>query len=166
MNTTESPRSLRDLLDPIMAIEFAVVILIYIDFSQKLISGTLGEIKAGSTTENYHVSVVINDLQYITKELSDRPLGYSKHNDSLNALACKLQNLSKELQKLLEKVNTTAKDSKWKEVKEVLRLMRNMGDLDADFEKPLNEYRLQILTQLSLMLKYAKASLIRHVSDH
>jgi hypothetical protein len=108
-------------MDPISAVGFAAGILIFIDFSQKLIYGALGEIKAGRTTENYPVSVVINDLQYLTKELSDSPLGYSKHNDPLNVLASECQNLSKELQKLLEKVKTTAGDSRWKNVKVELR---------------------------------------------
>jgi cell shape-determining protein MreC len=139
-------------MDPITAIGFAVSILTFIDFSQQLISGTFEVIKSGSTSENAHVSVVINDLRDVTKELSNRPQGYSKHEDALNTLALECQELSEELQKLLEKLKVTAESSKWKSVKVTLRSMWKKGEV-AELESRLSKYRSKILLRLVLILK-------------
>jgi hypothetical protein len=140
-------------MDPITAVGFAASILNFIDFSHKLISGTLEVIKSGSTSENAHVSVVINDLHAVTKELDYPPTGKSKHEDALNTLASECKGLSEELQQLLEKLKVTAKNSKWKSVKTALRSMWKKGEV-AGLESRLHTYRSQILLRLVLILKY------------
>lgn len=91
-------------MDPITAVGFASSILTFIDFSYQIISGTFEVIKSGSTADNAHVSVVINDLHNVTKEFTNRPPAHSKHEDALNALALECQDVSEELRKLLEKL--------------------------------------------------------------
>jgi len=141
------------MMDPITAVGFASAILTFIDFSHQLISGTFEVIKSGSTSENAHVSVVINDLRHITKELSNRPPGNSKHNEALNTLASECCGLSNDIQKLLEKLKVTAESSKWKSIKITLRSMWKKGEV-AELERRLDEYRSQILLHLALMLQY------------
>ena len=138
----------------IPAVGFASSILTFIDFSQQLISGTFEVIKSGSTSENTHVSNVVNDLRDVTKELSNRPRGYSKHEDALQTLASECQELSEELQKLLEKLMVTAESSKWKSAKVALRSMWKKGEV-AELENRLGKYRSQVLLRLVLILKYA-----------
>src|SRR5207237_442993 len=115
-------------MDPITAISFAASILTFIDFSQKIISGTFEVIKSGSTAENTHVSAVMNNLYHVTKELSNRPQGYSKHEDALNTLASECQDVSEELRRLLDRLKGQAGSSKWKSIKVALRSMWRKGD--------------------------------------
>jgi len=141
-------------MDPITTVGFASSILTFIDFSQQLISGTFEVIKLGSTSENVHVSVVIDDLRDATKELSNRPLGLSRHEYALQTLASECQELSEDLQKLLEKLMVTAESSKWKSAKIALRSTWKKEEV-AELQNRLDKYRSQILLRLVLILKYA-----------
>jgi hypothetical protein len=140
------------LMDPITAVGFAASILTFIDFSHQVISGTWEVIKSGTTAENAHVGNVINDLHDVTKQLSDRPPGYSPHEQALSTLASECQELSGELVTLLEKLKITAGSSKWKSVKVTLHSMWKKGDV-VELERRLDKYRSQILLRLVLMLK-------------
>jgi hypothetical protein len=139
-------------MDPITAVGFAASILTFIDYSHQLISGTLEVIKSGNTSENAHVSVVINDLCDITKELNSPLSGNSNHAEALNTLASNCRGLSEDLQKLLEKLRVTGESSNWKSVKVTLRSMWKKGDV-AELESRLDKYRSQILLRLVLILK-------------
>ena len=139
-------------MDPVTAVGFAASILTFIDVSHQVISGTWEVIKSGTTAENAHVGNVINDLHDVTKQLSDRPPGYSQHERALNTLASECQELSGELVALLEKLKSTAGSSKWKSVKVALHSMWKKGDV-AELERRLDKYRSQILLRLVLMLK-------------
>jgi hypothetical protein len=141
-------------MDPITAIGFATSILTFVDFSYQVISGTFEVIKAGRTSDNAHVSVVIDDLHNVTKELSNRPLGSSKHDDALNELALECQQVSRDLQNLLEKLKTEIGSPVWKSVRVVLRSKWKKGHI-AELDKRLARYRSQTLLRLVLILKYA-----------
>ena len=95
-------------MDPITAVSFAASILTFIDVSHRVISGTWEVIKSGTTSENAHVGIVINDLHNVTKQLSNRLPGYSQHEQALNTLASECQELSDDLVKLLEKLKIAA----------------------------------------------------------
>jgi N-terminal domain on NACHT_NTPase and P-loop NTPases len=140
-------------MDPITTVGFASSSLTFIDFSQRLISGTFEVIKSESTSENVHVSVVINDLRDATKELSNHPLGLSKHEHALQTLASECQELSEDLQKLLNKLMVTAESSKWKSAKIALRSMWKKEEV-AELQNRLDKYRSQILLRLVLILNY------------
>lgn len=140
------------MMDPITAVGFAASILMFIDFGYKIVTGTLEVFKAGTTSENAHVSVVINDFRAVVKPLSRQPPGESDHEKALKALAVECQELSRELVSLLERLKTAPDSSKWKSVKVVLHSMRKKGEV-ADLEDKLDKYRSQILLRLALILK-------------
>jgi N-terminal domain on NACHT_NTPase and P-loop NTPases len=150
--TTNKSVHIHKPMDPVTAVGFAASILTFIDVSHQVISGTWEVIKSGTTTENAHVGNVINDLHDVTKQLSDRPPGYSQHERALNTLASECQELSGELVALLEKLKSTAGSSKWKSVKVALHSMWKKGDVEG-LERRLDKYRSQILLRLVLMLK-------------
>ena len=139
-------------MDPVTAVGFATSILTFINVSHRVISGTWEVIKSGTTAENAHVSNVINDLHDVTKQLRDRPPGYSQHEQALNALASECQALSGELVTLLEKLKITAGSSKRKSVKVAIHCVWKKGDV-AELKRRLDKYRSQILLRLVLMLK-------------
>jgi N-terminal domain on NACHT_NTPase and P-loop NTPases len=139
-------------MDPITAVGFAASILTFIDFSYQIVCGTYEVIKSGSTTENAHVSVVATDLDEITKELSQRPPGYSKHEEALNTLATECQGVSDELRKLLDRVKTKAGSSKWKSIKVALHSMWKKGEI-TELDNRLGKYRSEVLLRLVLILK-------------
>ena len=141
-------------MDPITALGFAASILNFVDFSYQVISGTFEVIKSGSTSETAQVSVVIDDLHNVTKELSNRPVGSSKHDDALNELALECKEASKDLQNILEKLKTEVGSPVWKSIRVVLRSKWKKGEI-ADLDKRLARYRSQILLRLVLILKYA-----------
>lgn len=91
-------------MDPITVVEFAASIVTFIDFSHKIISATSEVFTAENTTENAHVSAVVNDLRGVTKGLNHRLAGYSKHDDALNILATECEGICDELCKLLDQV--------------------------------------------------------------
>jgi hypothetical protein len=138
-------------MDPITAIGFAASILTFVDFSVEIITGTKEVIKSGSTTENAHVDVVINDLHDVTKKISSSPVGIL-NDEKLISLAGGCQVVSKELQDLLEKLKVQTGSSKWKIIRIALRSMRKKEDV-AGLEKRLTGYRSQILLRLLLILK-------------
>jgi hypothetical protein len=139
-------------MDPITAVGFAASILTFIDFSYQIVCGTYEVIKSGSTIENAHVSFVTTDLDEITKELSQRPPGYSKHEDALNTLATECQGVSDELRKLLDRVKTKVGSSKWKSIKVALHSMWKKGEI-KELENRLGKYRSEVLIRLVLILK-------------
>src|SRR5580692_2925658 len=111
-------------MDPITAVGFAASILTFIDFGYKIVTGTLEVFKTGTTSENAHISVVINDFHAVVKPLSRQPPSESDHEKALKALAIECQELSRELVSLLERLKTAPDGSKWKSVKVALRSMR------------------------------------------
>ena len=101
-------------MDPVTAISFASSILTFIDFSWNLITGAREVYKstAGTTSENAHISTVIDDLQDITEALTADVEGKTKHKKGLCKLADNCQDLSQDLSKILEKLKVTEKNSK------------------------------------------------------
>ncbi|KAH9215480.1 hypothetical protein DL95DRAFT_500507, partial [Leptodontidium sp. 2 PMI_412] len=144
-------------MDPITAVGFAASILTFIDFSYQIVRGTYEVIKSGSTAENAHVSVVTADLDKFTKELSQRPPGYSKHEEALNTLATECQGVSDELRKLLDRVKTKAGSSKWKSITVALHSMWKKGEI-TELDNRLGKYRSEVLLRLVLILNERQVS--------
>lgn len=142
-------------MDPLSAVGFASSILTFVEFSFKVISGTFEIVRSGNTAENAHVSVVINDLHRITKNLqqsSAAPDGSTHHDDGIDSLASECLSISKELLDLLQKLKMKAGDSKWKSINVSLRSMWAKGDV-AYLEKRLDKCRSQMMMRLLLSLK-------------
>ncbi|KAF6831912.1 hypothetical protein CMUS01_07150 [Colletotrichum musicola] len=142
-------------MDPLSAVGFASSILTFVEFSFKIISGTLEIVRSGNTAENAHVSIFINDLHRITKNLrqsSASPNGSTHHEDGLDSLASECLAISKELIALLQKLKIKAGDSKRKSINVSLRSMWARGDF-AYLENRLDKCRSQIMMRLLLLLK-------------
>jgi len=141
-------------MDPVTAVGFASSILTFIEFSWNLISGTYEVYKSasGATTENAHISTVLNDLERVTDGLCTDVKGKTKHEKELCKLADKCHNLSQDLAKILKKLQVTEKNSKWQSLKVKWASMRNEKEV-ASIENRLDRYRSQILLRLNFMLR-------------
>jgi hypothetical protein len=141
-------------MDPVTAIGFAASILTFVDFSWNLITGTYEVYKSstGTTSETAHISTVIGDLQEVSEGLNSDVEGKTTHEKYLCKLAGQCNHLSKDLLKILGKLEVTEKDSKWQSLKVKWAGMRKEKEV-ASIEKRLDRYRSQILIRLNLMLK-------------
>jgi uncharacterized protein Yka (UPF0111/DUF47 family) len=135
------------MMDPITAVGFAASILNLIDYSHKVITGTIEVFKSGSTSQNVHISEIIDDLEDTAAELSKWPPGKSNHEKDLRQLSVSCQELAQRLINLLARLTTTPGKSKWMSVKVALRSMRKDGEVE-ELEKQLDKYRSQILLRL------------------
>jgi hypothetical protein len=140
-------------MDPVTAVGFASSILTFIDFSWSLVTGAYEVYKSttGTTSENAHISTVIDDLQEITESLSSNVGGNAKHDKALCKLADNCHDLSQDLSKILQKLKVTEKNSKWQSLKVKWASMRKEKEL-ASIEKRLDGYRSQIFIRLNIML--------------
>ncbi|KAF6827838.1 hypothetical protein CPLU01_08857 [Colletotrichum plurivorum] len=154
-------------MDPLSAVGFASSILTFVEFSFKVISGTLEIVRSGNTAENAHVSVVINDLHRIAKnlrQLSAAPNGSTYHDDGLDSLTSECLAISNELVALLQKLKIKAGDSKWKSINVSLRSMWARGDV-AYLENRLDKCRSQIMMRLLLLLNDRQTSIMAQLQD-
>jgi N-terminal domain on NACHT_NTPase and P-loop NTPases len=139
-------------MDPITAVGFAASILTFIDFGREIVTGTLEVIKSGSTKENTHVGVVVNDFLAVVKPLSEKLPGRSDHEKALTELAAKCKDVSQDLVDLLERLKRSSDSPKWESVRVALRSMRKKGEV-RELESKLDKYRSEILLRLTFILK-------------
>jgi len=141
-------------MDPITAVGFAASILTFIDFSWGLITGACEVYKSttGTTLENAHISTIIEDLERVTEGLISDVEGRSSHEKELCKLADNCQKLSKDLFKILKKLQVSEKNSKWQSFKVKFASLRK-GKEVASIEDRLEKYRSQILLRLNYMLR-------------
>lgn len=139
-------------MDPITAIGFASCIITFVDFSLKIVTGTLEVVKSGSLAENNNIGVTTNDFHAVLSPLSQHPPGTSAHELALKELATKCQQISQKLIELLDTLKSSSSGSTWQSMKIALRSMRKKGEV-ADLESQLDKYRSEIMTRLLLILK-------------
>lgn len=144
-------------MDPATAVGFASSILTFIDFSYKLVNGTLQIIDGGTTTGNDHWAKVADDLQRLTTALETDFLEPSEHEAALRSLAAGCKKLSEKLQAVLQKLTVNSDPrasgvSKWEAFKVSLRSIFKRGEVEA-LVAQLGEYRSEILARLALILK-------------
>jgi hypothetical protein len=135
------------MMDPVTAVGFAANILNFIDYSHKVVTGTVEVFKSGSTSKNVHVSEIIGDLKDAAEQMRKWPPGKSGHEKALHQLSAPCQELAQRLINLLARLSTTPGKSKWMSVRVVLRSMRKDGEIE-ELEKTLDKYRSQILLRL------------------
>jgi flagellar motility protein MotE (MotC chaperone) len=140
-------------MDPVTAIGLASSILSFIDFSWSLVSGAKELYESGRkrTKENADISNIIDDLDEYSLELTIGGEGASKHEKALRELAKNCNTLSKELVKILQKLQTT-KDTMWQSLKVTWESMRKADDV-ASIESRLGKYRAQMNTRLLALLR-------------
>lgn len=145
-------------MDPISAISVATSILTFIEFSWAIVTGTYEVYKSanGTTFENAHVVTVIDDLEKVTEDLSPEVEGKTKHSKALCQLAEQCAELSKDLLRILHKLQATDEASKWQSLKVKLASLRKEKEISS-IERRLDKYRSQILLRLNVMFTYGFA---------
>ncbi|KAI2608160.1 uncharacterized protein GGS25DRAFT_531353 [Hypoxylon fragiforme] len=108
--------------------------------------------KNGSTPKNANLSVITDDHFRLTEGLKLDLDRNSLHEDALAQLAFKCSELSKDLQSLLQSLETQ-KDSKRESIAISLRSMRKKGKL-AKMEDMLAKYRSEISARFLATIKY------------
>jgi hypothetical protein len=141
-------------MDPVTAVGFAASILQFIEFSWGVIAGSYEVYKSttGTTPENAHISTIIDDLEKVTDGLPSDVSGKTKHEKELCKLADKCHDLSQDLSKILKRLQTTEKNSKWQSLKVKVASMRKEKEISS-IENRLDKYRSQILIRLNFMLR-------------
>ncbi|KAK1754464.1 hypothetical protein QBC47DRAFT_383979 [Echria macrotheca] len=137
-------------MDPVSAIGLAAAIVAFVDFSHKLVSGTLEVFQSGKTTENAQLGAIVGDLHSLTAKLNTNALGQSEHEQALASLALQCQEVSKKLVALLGRLKTE-NGTRWESARVALRSMRKKSSV-RELEDLLGRYRSQILVRLGLML--------------
>lgn len=141
-------------MDPITAAGLATSILQFIDFSWGIVTGTYEVYKstAGTTSENAHISTIVDDLERVTDGLISDAEGKTKHEKELCKLADKCHDLSQDLSNILKKLQVSEKSSKWQSLKVKFASMRKEKEI-ASIEDRLDKYRSQIIIRLNFMLR-------------
>jgi hypothetical protein len=150
-------------MDPITALSLACTILTFIDYANRIVTGTYEVFQSatGTTDENAHIDTIIDDLHKVTADLDSDLVGKSKHGKALKGLASKCEKLSDDLLHLLEKLTVSGNHSTWKGLKVKITSMRKEKEI-AGMEKRLGEYRLQILLRLTLILKSGSSTFVQN----
>ena len=139
-------------MDPATAVGFAASILTFIDFSWSLVRGSHEVYRSGLgiTTDNAHISNVLDDLLKVTEGIETDIKGQNQHEEALIKLAKKCKSLSQDLSKILQNLRMK-KDTKWESLKTTWKSMLKEKEV-ASIEKRLGEYREEIVVRLNLML--------------
>ncbi|KAH8656449.1 hypothetical protein BGZ61DRAFT_540902 [Ilyonectria robusta] len=98
-------------MDPVTAVSLASSILTFIEFSQKLISGTLEISRAGETADNAHLSHINEDLHDVSGHLCQKIVGTSENAEALRDIASKCRSISDDLSKLLDTLKASSQTS-------------------------------------------------------
>ncbi|SPO03019.1 uncharacterized protein DNG_05700 [Cephalotrichum gorgonifer] len=151
-------------MDPISAVGFAASILTFIDFSYKLVTGTLQVINDGRSTENFHTKEVVDDFRRVTEKLEEARPSNSEHEIALRKLAGKCQTLSGKLNEILLKLIAEKGSTKWEAVKVAFRSLCKKGEV-AEMVALLGQYRSKILTRLSLILNERQLFISLQIKD-
>ena len=140
-------------MDPVTAIGLAASIVSFIDFSWSLLTGAKELYESGrrKTKDNARISSIVDDLNEYALDLTIGGEGASKHEKALRALANDCHGLSKELVKILQKLEMT-KNSRWQSLKKTWQAMRKADDI-ALIELRLEKYRTQMNTRLLALLR-------------
>lgn len=141
-------------MDPITAIGLASSLITFVEFATKIVTGTYEVYTSseGTTVTNAHIDTIISDLEEAATDLETELPGKSKHERALKELASKCNKVAGELLQLLNRIRSYGSHSTWKSFKAAIISMRKQKEITV-LEKRLNDYRVQILTRLTLMLK-------------
>lgn len=141
-------------MDPITAIGLASSLFTFVDLATKIIAGTYEVYNSvtGTTIENAHIDIVINDLKKTAADLGADFPHKSKHEKALKELATKCQTAADELLQLLNTIRICGKRSAWKSFKTTFVSIRKQKQI-LGLEKRLSSYRSQIMLHLNLSLQ-------------
>ncbi|KAM0324142.1 hypothetical protein ACHAQA_008334, partial [Verticillium albo-atrum] len=148
-------------MDPVSAAGFASSLITFIDFSYKLVQGsvTLYQSAAGASDENIRISSIVDDLRNITETITE-PSGSpedSKHWQQLSNLARDCHAVSKELTDILEGLKRKEGNKAWRSFEAGWKSLRKSKDIVA-LEQRLNLYRVQLLLRINMILSENQSS--------
>lgn len=151
-------------------------IITFIDFSYKLILGTVEVHKKATTgpAADPHISNIINDLEDVTRNMTTLSIGpsakspataqnpsvlqNSSHHEALRKLSIGCNELSKSLVDVLKDLERRPGGNKlWRSFQTSWATLRS-SDKIVEMEQKLNTYRLQLLVRLSMMVAEDAAS--------
>lgn len=147
-------------MDPISAAGFASSIITFIDFSCKLVRGSIDSYHqaAGASSDNAQISSVVNDLKHATEAMALPPQQHGQaqsatgaHEKELRKLALECNAISKDLITVLEGLERKEGNKTWRSVEAAWKTLRKSKDVAA-IEQRLSIYRVQILLRLNLIL--------------
>ncbi|RNJ56586.1 hypothetical protein D7B24_007073 [Verticillium nonalfalfae] len=155
-------------MDPVSAAGFASSLITFIDFSYKLIHGSVDLYKsaAGATDDNVRISSIVEDLRKITETISTPapPEDDGPHSRELNKLALECQDVSKELADILETLKRREGNKAWRSLEAAWKSMRK-SDKVAALVNQLATYRMQLLLRLGLILNDNQISVEKQLSE-
>ncbi|KAH6682381.1 hypothetical protein F5X68DRAFT_263347 [Plectosphaerella plurivora] len=130
-------------------------IITFIDFSYKLIDGstTIYQQVQGGSGANLDTRKIVDDLQAITKQLSQTtPAPPTLHEQALASIAGHCNTLSNELVALLRSFEPKADGNKaLRSLEAAFKTLRKTGKI-REIEQKLDSYKLQLLLRLNMML--------------
>ncbi|KAL5340071.1 hypothetical protein BJX70DRAFT_397086 [Aspergillus crustosus] len=126
-------------MDPLTAIGLAGNILQFIDYSYQVISGVnkVCSSATGMTPENESLSVLVEDLNAVTRTLITNVPAKTENERQLCALAANCHALSEDLGQILRRLKVENKNSKWEGLVVKWHSMRKEKQIDA-IERRLN----------------------------
>lgn len=144
-------------MDPFTAIGLADNIINFIEFACKIVYGGYQILNSasGMTPENTTLSVLLDDLNAVTKGLLvDLPgPNRTENEEELCRLAAACHELSMELAEVLSLLKVTDRRSRWQSMKVKWRSIRKERNIEA-IERRLSKFQSQILIRLHLMIRY------------
>ncbi|KAH6689516.1 hypothetical protein F5X68DRAFT_253904 [Plectosphaerella plurivora] len=148
----------------------ASAIIAFIEFSCKLVNGTVDAYKKSGTAVDPHISNVIHDLQDVSSDMTANltpppvasqtgAVAFGTHEQKLQALAAKCKTLSDELVNVLKDLERKTDGIKlWRSVQAAWKALRKSEKI-TEIEQKLNTYRLELLLRLNMMLADKDASI-------
>ncbi|EEY13976.1 conserved hypothetical protein [Verticillium alfalfae VaMs.102] len=148
-------------MDPVSAAGFASSLITFIDFSYKLIHGSVDLYKsaAGATDGNVRISSIVEDLRKITETISTPapPEHNGPHSRELNKLALECQDISRELADILETLKRRDGNKAWRSLEAAWKSMRKSDKVAGltsvkkqlcELQKGNTDHFAQTITQL------------------
>lgn len=145
------------IMDPFTAIGLADNIINFIGFARKIVYGgyQISNSASGMTPDNMTLSVLLDDLNAVTKGLLVDLPGPDRtgNEEELCYLASACRELSMELAEILGLLKVAGRRSRWQGMRVKWRSIRKESNIEA-IERRLSEFQSQILIRLHLMIRY------------
>lgn len=105
------------------------------------------------TPENERLSVLVEDLNVVTRDLVTDIPARTENEKQLCAVAANCHALPGELYQILRRLKVGNKNSKWEGLVVKWHSMRKEKEIDS-IERRLNGYQSQILIRLQVMFRF------------
>lgn len=144
-------------MDPVSAIGLASSVLTFVEFAWNLVGGATEIYRSvdGTLNENARLDDVQDDLDYLSDLLSVQPVCKTRAERKTARVAQECHADSKTLQTLLKEIAGPRNNrAVWRSLKASWMSIRSRKDV-AELKTRLQEYRSEILLQVTLLLRWA-----------